>query len=219
MKLLGFDTSSPNLSLAIMDKDSIVYDFNRKIPRGASGLIGYIKKACESTSIKLADFDAFVVGSGPGSFTGLRISYSIIKGLAYSLKKPIITIGSFWACAFSFAESKTKITVIADARRNLIYFASFACSKKKLKAQVKEKLITLKDLPKKDHFFVTYDGHLRKKALEDAGLVICSKDVYPKASNLVMLAKDKYRRGEFTSLDKLEPLYIHPKTCQIRKTK
>jgi tRNA threonylcarbamoyladenosine biosynthesis protein TsaB len=219
MKLLGFDASSTNLSLAIMDKDKLVHELNRKTRFAASDLITYIKKACESASLKLADFDAFVVGRGPGSFTGLRISYSIIKALAYSTKKPIITIGSFWACAFSFAGSKKKVAVISDARRNLIYFASFKCKNKKVQAQVKEKLVTLKDLPKNDYFFITYDGHLRKQVLEERGIMIYPKDVYPKASNLLILAQDKYRKGDFTSLDKLEPLYIHPKTCQIRKKK
>jgi len=218
MNLLGFDTSSSNLSLAIMRKGKIIYDFNRRLHFGASRLISYIEKALKSIPLDLADFDAFVVGKGPGSFTGLRISYSIIKALAYSTKKPIITIGSFWACAYPFQETKDKIAVISDARRNLIYFASFKCKNKKLYKEAKEKLVAIKELPKKDYFFISYDQYLRKQTLDCIGaLDFYPKEVYPKARHLLMLARDKYGRGEFTPLDKLEPLYIHPKTCQIRK--
>ena len=220
MNLLGFDASSANLSLSIMKKGRIVYDFNRRLKFGASKLITYIDKALKATSLKLKDFDAFVVGAGPGSFTGLRISHSIIKALSYSTNRPIITIGSFFACAYLFCQKLERIAVIADARRNLIYFSSFKCKNNKLKREVREKLISLEELTNKDFTFITYDQHLRKQILQNNSRInFYSKDIYPKARHLLELAKEKYNKSEFVAVEKLEPLYIHPKTCQIRKKK
>ena len=220
MNLLGFDTSSPNLSLAIMKKGKLTYEFNRKIRFGASKLIIYIDKALKKTRLKLKDFDAFVIGAGPGSFTGLRISHSIIKALSYSTNRPIITIGSFFACAYQLCQSKEKIAVVADARRNLIYFSSFKCKNNKLQRQTKEKLIALEELGNKSELFVTYDQHLRTQIVKDNKRInFYPKDIYPKARYLLELAKEKYKRSDFVRVDRLEPLYIHPKTCQIRKKK
>jgi len=220
VNLLGFDASSANLSLSIMLRSKIVYDFNRRFKFGASKLITYIDKALKETSLKLKDFDAFVIGAGPGSFTGLRISHSIIKALSYSTNRPIITIGSFFACAYPFCQKQEKIAVIADARRNLIYFSSFKCKNNKLQREVKEKLIALEELPNTGQLFITYDQHLRKQIVQnDSRIDFYSKDIYPKAKHLLELAKEKYKRSKFVTVAKLEPLYIHPKTCQIRKKK
>ena len=203
-----------------MLRNKIVYDFNRRLKFGASKLITYLDKALKLTSLKLKDFDAFVIGVGPGSFTGLRISHSIIKALSYSTNRPIITIGSFFVCAYPFCRKEDKIAVIADARRNLIYFSSFKCKNNRLKRQGKEKLIGLEELFNEDQLFITYDQHLREQIVkENSRINFYPRNIYPKARYLLELAKEKYSKKDFIPVEKLEPLYIHPKTCQIRKKK
>ncbi|MDP2923466.1 MAG: tRNA (adenosine(37)-N6)-threonylcarbamoyltransferase complex dimerization subunit type 1 TsaB [Candidatus Omnitrophota bacterium] len=219
MNLLALDSSSENISLSIMHKDKILVDFNRRMNLGASRLLFYLDKYFKEFSLSLERFDAFVVGSGPGSFTGLRISFSIIKGFALALGKPVISIGSFLSLAYPFRKQRCKIAVISDARRNLIYGASFAIKNGIFKKEAIEGLTTVEKFikNKNDYFFVTYDEALRNKIMNSySGLEFCPENVYPRAEYLLELAQSRYIDKDFTPIDKLEPLYLHPKTCQIK---
>lgn len=219
MNLFGIDATSSNLSIYAVYKGKIIININKQLKFGASHLVEYIEKSLNKSGFKLDDFDAYVIGAGPGSFTGLRISFSIIKAFAMALNKPVISLSSFYSCAYPFCGTKEKIAVISDARRNLIYFAAYKSKNAKLLRQGKVQLLCLDEvLAKKDYFFVTYDSNLRDKILEiDSNIDFCPEDVYPNARYLLFEAQNYYSRGKFSSVDKLKPLYLHPKTCQVRK--
>jgi tRNA threonylcarbamoyladenosine biosynthesis protein TsaB len=220
MNLLAIDTSSENISLSVMRKGKICVDFNQRVKFGASLITPLIEKSLKEASLSLDKIDAFVVGAGPGSFTGLRISFSIVKAFTCAIGKPLIKIGSFLSVAYPYKDKHEKIAVISDARRSLIYAASFKVKRDNLKMEGKEKLVNLDDFikEKKDYFFITYDEHIREQVLKlNPKIDFYSKKVWPKASYLLELARDYYKKSEFTSLNRFEPLYLHPKTCQIRK--
>ncbi|MBU1112910.1 MAG: tRNA (adenosine(37)-N6)-threonylcarbamoyltransferase complex dimerization subunit type 1 TsaB [Candidatus Omnitrophica bacterium] len=222
MNLLAVEASSENISLCIKYRGKVISDFNRKIQFGASLLIQQIDWELRKNRIKLKEIDAFVVGQGPGSFTGLRISFSLIKAFMLATQKPAIMVGSFFSCAERLKKDSNKIAVISDARRNLIYAASFKVKDGALKKEAKEKLCLLEEFisTKKDYLFVSYDRNLRDKSLVlEPKLNFYSKDIYPSAGHLLLQAELCYNKGNFTPIEKLKPLYLHPKTCQIRKNK
>lgn len=219
MNLLAIDTSSENISLSVSRQDKIAVKFNRRIKFGATKLMPLIEEYAEKEGIDLKEMDAFVIGAGPGSFTGLRVSFSIIKAFHLVYNKPVIKIGSFFSLGYPFIKKYEKIAVISDARRDLIYGAAFKVKKGVLKIDGKEKLFLLKDFVKnkQDYFFVSYDQHLRRQALDLFPRVnFYDKPVWPKAEVLLELGRQEYFKGKFTPLSKLAPLYLHPKTCQIR---
>lgn len=80
---------------------------------------------CGRAGIGPGDLGKIVVGAGPGSFTGLRISYAFAKGLCLSLKIPLLTISSFAAAAAGCAASGALINVVGDARRNEVFFGAY----------------------------------------------------------------------------------------------
>lgn len=220
MNLLAIDTSSKNVSISIMRHDKIIVDFNQQWKWGSSKVVFVINALLEKNKISLHEFDAFVLGAGPGSFTGLRISFSVVKAFALSLKKPVITIGSFFSMACPLARTHPKITVITDARRSLIYSAHFGVKQQRLVLEGKEKLSPLSDVVnnKKDFLFVTYDEHLRQEVKKmNAQIHFYSKNIYPQAKYLLIMGQEKFRQKKFTAVEKLEPLYLHPQTCQITK--
>ena len=221
MNLLAIDTSSYNLSFALLNKGKVAVDFNRRMKFGASNLLPAMERYMKNASLSLKNMDAFVIGEGPGSFTGLRIAFSIVKAFSLAFRKPVIKIGSFFAMAYPFKDKYAKIAVITDARRNMIYASLFHCKNGQIKKKAKEKLTTLKEFVAvhQDYFYITYDGHLREEVLAlYPKLNFYRRDVYPKAKYLLELAKTSFKK-EFTSLERLKHLYLHPKTCQIRKPK
>ncbi|MCK4912146.1 MAG: tRNA (adenosine(37)-N6)-threonylcarbamoyltransferase complex dimerization subunit type 1 TsaB [Candidatus Omnitrophica bacterium] len=216
---LAVDATSANFSLYIKyDKDKEI-NINRKLKFGASQLINYIDKSFRGAKIDLSDIDVLVIGSGPGSFTGLRISFSVIKAFMIAKRKPVIMVPSFYSCAYPLRSKSIDLAVISDARRGLIYLSCFRTKDGDLIKQGKEKLARLDQLIgiDKKYLLITYDSHLRDKILSlNPRLNIYSKDVFPKAKYLMPLAELYYNKSKFTSIDKLKPLYLHPKTCQIR---
>lgn len=218
MNLLAIDASSDNLSLAILKNNQITFDYNRRIKFGASRLPANIDRALKKTKLKLENLDAFVLGGGPGSFTGLRISFSIIKALVLISGKPVIALPSFYSCAYALAKKSGKIVVISDARKGLTYSIAFKV-KPKAVSMARPALLTLAEAVRKnkDCLFCTYNSGLRNQALKDfAEINFWPEDIYPKAGNLIKLVTN-YKAGLKTRrIDKLQPLYLHPKTCQIK---
>ncbi len=220
MNLLGIDTSTEFISFAIMINSEVIFEFNRRKKYGASEVIVHLKNAIERLSISLKDFNAFCIGKGPGSFTGLRISFSIIKAFSLSLNKPVVSIGSFFSCVNQLKSKHKKVAMFSDARRNLIYGAPFIIKNGKIMRERKENLYSLEEFIRRysSYTFVTYDAFLREKALSiKKDLNFYPKDIWPRARFLLMLSREYVLNKKFTSLDKLEPLYIYPKDCQVRK--
>jgi len=218
MNLIGIDTSSENISLGIVYKGKPLVDYNLKKPHSASHLVSCLDRHIKKYSLDLKKINAFILGKGPGSFTGLRISFSVVKALSLVLKKPVIPVASLYLVALNI-KNRDRIAVIADARRGLIYGASFKRVKGRLRIEAKERLLNLEDfIPgKEEHCFITSDIGLRDKALDiNPNLEFKPKAVYPKLKAFwpeFAAAKDSFKA---VSLDKLEPLYLHPKTCQVR---
>lgn len=219
MNILALDCSSKKLSYSIVSNDDLIYQYDRIIDRGASFFITKLEKTLKKLSMQIRDFDLFVIGSGPGSFTGLRISFSIVKAFALVAKKPVFWQNSFFSCAYPFRRKEEKIAVIADAKKNLVYAGFFISGKKGLRQKSRPKLMELKDCLEKgkEYLFITYDSHLRKKAKTiKKNIRFYQKDIYPRAKYFV--DNNNFDKMSY-DLKKLKPLYLHSLDCQVTKRK
>lgn len=222
MNILAIDSSSENISISVLYKGKVLLDFNRRLRFGASKLVPFIAQVLKKYKLGLNDVDVLVLGAGPGSFTGLRASFSIVKALMIALGKPVLCIESFYSMAYPLRREHKKIAVISDARRGLIYAASFTVKDGLLKKEGKTILSPLGDFVKEhaEYFFVTYDEHLcGQLAQANRRIKFSQKPVYPKAKYYLEAAVALARKGKFTDIGNLEPLYLHAKTCQIRAPK
>lgn len=91
--LVAIDTSTLTMSLALVDGDRVV----KHVTIGPPMRLSTVLPNAITLLTPLSDITAFVVGIGPGSFTGLRISLSSVKGLAYALKVPVAGVSSLAA--------------------------------------------------------------------------------------------------------------------------
>lgn len=126
MKILALDTSGPNCSVSIMDDSTIVGDFtiNNGITH-SQNLVPMVEQVQKFANIELSDIDTFACSIGPGSFTGLRIGLSTIKGFALSLNKKVIGVPTLLSLAYNVSYFNGIICSILDARNDNVYAALY----------------------------------------------------------------------------------------------
>lgn len=227
MNLLAIDTSTKYFSLAVAKDDKIIARFHKSIGPGLSRLIlPIIDRQLKKAGIPLHRIDCFAAGLGPGSFTGLRVGIAAIKGLAFSKRQPVAGIISLDVLALAQAKRDgALICPIVDAKRKLIYSSLYRCGEP-LKRVSKYLLVSAEDLlkaigKKEKVYFLgdaisLYRNEITGK-LGSAAVFAEESLWYPKPRELVSLAREKIRNKEFDSPDKIVPLYLYPKECQVSR--
>ncbi|MCI0625130.1 MAG: tRNA (adenosine(37)-N6)-threonylcarbamoyltransferase complex dimerization subunit type 1 TsaB [Acidobacteria bacterium] len=127
MRLLSVDTSSAAGSIVVSVDGQLAGEVNVHSEETHSvRLLPGIETLLRSCGWSVRDVDAFAVVCGPGSFTGVRIGLTTIKGLAESLSRPTIPITAFDAWVEKFPQQQGVLVPVIDARRGEVY-ASVLC--------------------------------------------------------------------------------------------
>src|SRR5438309_11087892 len=128
MLILAIDTSgqSGGITLAEIDKGSVRVIESAAIAGGtfSAQLIPTLAALLKRHGFGVQDIGGFAAASGPGSFTGLRVGLSAIKGLAETLHKPIATVSVLEALA-SLADCDGKIAAAIDAGRKEVFLGVY----------------------------------------------------------------------------------------------
>lgn len=126
MRILAVDTATKSCSVALTDGEHLLAEINLVSPKTHSRhLAGMIREACRFAGLAVGDMDAYAVVKGPGSFTGLRIGVSTVKGLAEAASRPIIGISALQALAEQAAAATSLVCPLIDARRGQVYFSTY----------------------------------------------------------------------------------------------
>lgn len=126
MRILAIDCSAGPASCAILDDGKITSSayVNVKLTHSQT-LLPMVKNTLDTALLKFDDIDAFAISNGPGSFTGIRIGISAVKGLAAPENKPCIPVSTLLATAYSHLGFDGIVCSVMDARCNQVYGALF----------------------------------------------------------------------------------------------
>lgn len=126
MILLSVDTSGPVAGAALMENGVIRYEAMAvNAFTHSQSILPLIEEAYTHTGLTVEETDYFAVTVGPGSFTGVRIGVSTVKGLAYAAQKPCIPVDALEAMAAGVLPFDGVICPIQDARAGQVYGAAF----------------------------------------------------------------------------------------------
>ena len=224
MNILAIDTSTKNLSLAVTKNGKVVKFRNVKLKRPlSSSIMPSIEKILDSSGITLSKLDGFAIGLGPGSFTGLRVGLSTIKGLAFATEKPVVGISSLDVLAMNIKEDHGQICTLCDAKRNLAYACLYEKKGLTLKRKSDYALESIEQILKKIKGEVIFIGdgvklfrdHIQKvKGINP--IFIDGESFLPRARYLALLALEKFQKGQQDDIAQLVPLYLYPEHCQVR---
>lgn len=150
MKILGIDTSSSSLSVAVMDDDLLKGEFtlNHKLTHSEQ-MMPLLDSLLSHLEFKMSDIDLIGVSVGPGSFTGIRIGVAAANAMAMALDIPVVGISSLEAMAYTAGETAYTIVSTFDAQRDRFYFNAYRFENSELKALEAEDVLEKEDLIKK----------------------------------------------------------------------
>ena len=122
--ILSLDTTAESGSIALSEQDRLVEEVALHSPNGYGHVLyGEIERLLKRHAVRVQDIDCFAAASGPGSFTGVRVGLTAVKGLAYATGKRVVPVSNLQALAW-FGSAPLRATVI-DARRGEIYGAVY----------------------------------------------------------------------------------------------
>ena len=125
MNLLAVDSAGKSAAVAVLRDDTLLYEAqcNNGLTHSET-LLPMIDTALRACGLTAADLDVLGVTNGPGSFTGLRIGLSLVKGLALPRQIPCAPVSTLEALARGMAGQGTVVGAL-DARRGQVYWAAF----------------------------------------------------------------------------------------------
>lgn len=124
--ILGIDTSSSILGLGIVNDKTPVAAVTRFVRNShAEHITKGMQFLLQSAGIKASDITHAAVTAGPGSFTGLRIGISFVKGMFISQEVPVTAVSSLESLAQSHTINNGNILIGMDARQDRIFTAEF----------------------------------------------------------------------------------------------
>ncbi len=132
MICLFFDTSSDLLKVSLIKDDKIIFDKELHTKNDHSSyLVPTIDEAFKSNNIDFKELDEIIVGNGPGSFTGTRISIAVAKTYAFSFNIPVYMISSLEELIYDNDRYDFYVPIIEEKKDNL-YFSIFDKNKKRV---------------------------------------------------------------------------------------
>ncbi|MDP8234262.1 MAG: tRNA (adenosine(37)-N6)-threonylcarbamoyltransferase complex dimerization subunit type 1 TsaB [Candidatus Saelkia tenebricola] len=227
MILLGIDTSSDWLHVVAGEDDKVINSISICRPKQhVSILHSSIDEVLKKTGFNIKDVDVFVVVKGPGSFTGIRIAVTTVKGFAYALDKRVVSLSSLDLLAQNALDSEERLIVpLIDAKRGQVY-AAYYTNDNNIAIGVKDSmLVKIGDvLDAIDEPVVLLgDGvEAYKREIEEIRvhkkISILNEDYWIlRNENIIKLGYRKYQDKGGENIFDLKPLYLYPKECTIRK--
>jgi tRNA threonylcarbamoyladenosine biosynthesis protein TsaB len=226
MKILAIDTSTRMGSIALVEGPLLKaqHILNIRATHNQRLLPG-IERILADAGWSLNDLDGFAVSLGPGSFTGLRIGLSIVKGLAWATGKPLAGVPTLDALAVNVSLVSHKICPILDARKGEIYTALYrqgdeaipqrltsymAVKPEELVALISEATVIIGD------GLLSYGDYLKRELGNRLVLAPPHLNVIH-ASSVAWLGWHRLRSGESEDVSRCAPLYVRPSEAELKR--
>ena len=212
MLILALESSAKAASAALMEDEKLIAQYSQ-----CSGLthsrtlLPMVDDMLKNTENTIAGVDLIAVAHGPGSFTGIRIGVSTVKGLAWAADKMCVGVSTLEAMAWHGVSSGGLVCPVMDARRSQVYNALFEIESGRPQRLCEDRAIALEELAEeirgKNAFLVGDGAGLTYKYMQSSGIdcrIAPQNLLYQSAWGVGMAALDKTPG----TADDLLPVYL-----------
>lgn len=217
MLILSVDSSASPASVCLFRDNKILSEYYINVGLTHSQtLVAMIESMLTVTGIKSEDIDLYAVNNGPGSFTGVRIGVSAVKGMAYAQNKPCIAVSTLHSMAANFLSDNAVVCSCMDARRHQVYNAVFRIHNGEIDRLCDDRAISVADLIEElkgtdEPVILAGDGaELVYNSSKELNCVHLAPPAqrFQRASSVAVIAADKAEKGEMISPASLMPSYL-----------
>ncbi len=222
--LLNIETATKNCSVSLsVDGTQVgVREIAEEHFSHAEKLHVFIEELLKENGFSMKDLAAIAVSQGPGSYTGLRIGVSSVKGLCYGLSIPMIALDTLQILAKQLTVESGWIIPMIDARRMEVFCAVFSHEGNPVKA-IEAKVIDEASFSELEGDMPVYfigDGAMKcATVLKAANFHFCDTIVYPSAKEMIGLSYQKYLDQDFVDVAYFEPYYLKDFVLPVKKQK
>jgi tRNA threonylcarbamoyladenosine biosynthesis protein TsaB len=239
VRILGIDTATSIASVALIENGELVSEETHppkdRILAAPSGRVGanhaeailpLIDAVLGRCGSLLQDLSGLAVSIGPGSFTGLRIGLSTVKGLAYSSRLPVVGVSTLLANATRVSDWEGLICSVLDARKNELYAALFRRQGPTLNRLTEDVVAAADSIVKLAEslgdpcLFVGEGAEVYRQWLSDRpgfkAHLPSTGTLSSVAAAVAHASQERLRRNEVDPVDTLIPLYARPSNAEFK---
>lgn len=234
MLILAIETSTNTASIALWQTFP-----EEKLPPAQENIIGEltlnllgnhsatlmmgIDHLLQETNLHIRQVEGIALALGPGSFTGLRIGVTTVKGLAYALRVPVVGVSTLDVLAQNVCYTGKLVCSVLDARKKEVYAAFYrgdgrgnltkistdmVIAPGELSKQIKEDVIFLGN-------GVEIYGKIWQKELGRKALIAPPEFSQPRAVHVARLSEPKFQKGQFLDLFSFGPIYLRRSEAEV----
>jgi len=228
MKILAIETATLMGGVALTTQEGLQAEYRLNVQSTHSEqLMPSVDKVLKASNISLQEIDGFAVSIGPGSFTGLRIGISTVKGFAIVTGRPILPVSTLEALAYGLPFSTHPICPLLDARKGEVYTALFQFKGTKNIQRLWDDQVMIPSVLlsriTQPTLFLGNGIHLLNEALLNAlGNLAILTPMHlwvPSALHIAELAREKWNRGQIDPSLPIIPRYIRRSEAEIKSEK
>ena len=219
MKILAFDSTAKAASVAVCDGERLLglYSIDNGLTQSEL-LLPMAENLLASLKLSFSDIELLAAAVGPGSFTGVRIGVSLVKGIAFGRNIPCVAVSTLEELAENISTLEGILVPTMDARRGQLYTAIFKSDGESAERISPDSAMSTEELAEKlkeyegKRIYLSGDGYtVAKRALTNLGIktentpeLLITENAYSCAK----VAIKKYRRGEYTTDLEYAPTYL-----------
>jgi tRNA threonylcarbamoyladenosine biosynthesis protein TsaB len=228
--VLGFDTGSTIAHLGLVSGGRIVAALARPVTSHGADLPAAVDELLSAAGVAIRELCAIAVGTGPGSFTGLRVGLSYAKGLAAGARLAIVGIPSLDAMALCGSRSLAgrpgvKICPILDARKGEVYTSLYEVVTDALEKEWDDLVIPLDEFASRIAGEVLFVGESKAEdarvlAVRNGGraTVAGTAELWHQGSFIAALGAARVARDDVDDAATVEPLYVRAPGASVKST-
>jgi tRNA threonylcarbamoyladenosine biosynthesis protein TsaB len=223
MYVLGIETSTKTGRVAVVSEDCVIAQYSLNIELTHSErLMATVDRVLKDTGLTIADLGGFAVATGPGSFTGLRIGISTVKGLAFATGKPVAAVPTLQALAWNLPFAEYPVCPLLDARKKEVYAALYKSDDSVPVQTMPETVISLSRLAAMVAGTTVFTGEGSyiyraeiEKIFSTRALFAPRSATLPSAAAVAEIGIEMLRSGNQANLDTLTPKYIRRPEAEV----
>ncbi|RPH80145.1 MAG: tRNA (adenosine(37)-N6)-threonylcarbamoyltransferase complex dimerization subunit type 1 TsaB [Candidatus Rokuibacteriota bacterium] len=218
MRVLAVETSSLAGGVALLDDERLVAEYLLDVSvTHSERLMAAIDRVLTDARWTARELGGLAVAVGPGSFTGLRIAVSTVKGLGLALRLPIAAVPTLDAMAAALPWAALPVCPVLDARKGEVYASLYRWHGDAMRREWEYLALSPAALAERLTEPVIVAGDGAPVIRSPHARLLPPPRRLPSPACVGWLGLERLRRGETVVAAALAPLYLRPSEAELKR--